>query len=84
MNTNSNIRVILQNKRSYSDKMSYIIIAPLAQNNSHFGVRFPVGIAYIFPKNPFDLFFEIVPIFDLLPDTELNINAGIGARFYFK
>jgi hypothetical protein len=28
------------------------------------------------------LFFEVVPIVDLAPDTELDFNGGVGIRFY--
>ena len=48
-----------------------------------FGIRVPVGITYLFDDTPVDLFFELVPILDLAPDVELDINAAVGARFYF-
>ena len=48
-----------------------------------FGVRVPVGLNYLFADLPIDLFAEIVPVLDLTPDTELDLEAGIGARFYF-
>ena len=51
--------------------------------DSVFGVRVPVGISYIFPEAPVDIFFEVVPVLDLFPDTELEINAGVGVRYYF-
>jgi len=47
------------------------------------GVRVPVGIGYLFKDAPVDLFFEIAPIVDLAPKTELEANAGLGARFWF-
>lgn len=53
-------------------------------NDTLLGVRVPFGISYIFAKAPVDLFAEIVPILDLAPDTDLDINAAIGARFYFR
>lgn len=46
------------------------------------GVRVPVGMAYLFDNSPLELFFEIVPIVNLTPDTELDFNGGVGARFY--
>jgi hypothetical protein len=48
------------------------------------GVRIPLGIAYMFAKDPIDIFAEIVPILDVVPSTEFDINAAIGARFYFR
>ena len=49
-----------------------------------FGVRIPFGISYLFADIPIDVFVEVVPILDIVPDTEFEINAGIGARFYFR
>jgi hypothetical protein len=47
------------------------------------GVRFPVGLDYIFTNYPFDIFVEIVPILDLAPDTDFDLEGAIGARFWF-
>lgn len=47
------------------------------------GVRFPIGATYLFPKSPFDIFFEAVPILDLNPETEIDVNIGVGGRYYF-
>lgn len=48
------------------------------------GVRTPLGIAYMFAGEPVDLFFEVVPILDVTPATDLSLNASIGARWYFR
>jgi hypothetical protein len=53
------------------------------EDESRFGVRIPVGLTYIFDSAPIDIFFEVVPILDLIPDTDFTANAAIGARFYF-
>lgn len=47
------------------------------------GVRIPFGFEYLFQGAPLGLFLEIAPILDLTPSTELDINSGIGVRFYF-
>ena len=47
------------------------------------GIRIPFGISYLFAHAPVDLFVEVVPILDVTPDTDLDINAAIGVRFYF-
>jgi hypothetical protein len=47
------------------------------------GVRFPVGLDYIFTNYPFDIFVEIVPILDLAPDTDFDLEGALGARFWF-
>lgn len=54
-------------------------------NRKHamFGIRVPLGITYLFEDAPMDLFFEVVPVLDLSPDVELDINAAVGLRFYF-
>ena len=46
------------------------------------GVRVPVGLSYLFANSPLEIFFEVVPILDLSPDTELDFNGGAGIRFY--
>ncbi len=51
-------------------------------NEDQVGVRVPVGMAYLFAKSQLELFFEVVPIVDLAPDTELDFNGGVGIRFY--
>jgi hypothetical protein len=53
------------------------------EDESRVGVRIPVGLTYIFDGAPVDIFFEVVPILDLIPDTEFDLNAAIGARFFF-
>jgi hypothetical protein len=53
------------------------------ENHAMFGIRFPLGITYLFDDAPMDLFFEVVPVLDLSPDLELDINAAAGLRFYF-
>ena len=54
-------------------------------NKKHamFGIRVPLGITYLFEDAPMDLFFEVVPVLDLSPDVELDINAAVGLRLYF-
>ena len=47
------------------------------------GIRVPFGISYQFSKAPVDIFAEIVPVLDVVPDTEFDLSAAIGARFYF-
>ena len=54
------------------------------QNDTSVGVRIPVGINYIFANAPFDIFLEIVPLLDLVPNTEFRLNAGLGVRYFFK
>ncbi|MBN1224676.1 MAG: hypothetical protein JXB23_15615 [Candidatus Aminicenantes bacterium] len=53
------------------------------ERNDRLGVRFPLGIIFMFDDVPLDVFFEIVPIFDLAPRTELSFNGGVGIRYFF-
>jgi hypothetical protein len=47
------------------------------------GVRIPVGLDYVFSTAPIDIFLEIVPVLDLIPSTEFDLNGGVGVRFWF-
>ncbi|HQF42094.1 MAG TPA: hypothetical protein PK073_04200 [Ignavibacteriaceae bacterium] len=52
--------------------------------SSRLGIRFDVGLIWI-PRNaPVDVFFEIAPLMDIIPETTFSLNGGIGVRFYFK
>ncbi len=49
-----------------------------------FGIRGVFGIAW-FPHNtPIDVFFELVPVFQVTPLTGLGIDAGLGLRYFFQ
>jgi hypothetical protein len=48
-----------------------------------FSLRVPVGLAYEFEKTPIELFFEIVPMLDFVPATELQLAGAVGFRYYF-
>jgi hypothetical protein len=52
-------------------------------NDDRIGIRFPVGLEYLFDNAPFDIFLEVVPILDLTPETEVDLNAAIGFRYFF-
>jgi predicted dehydrogenase len=47
-------------------------------------VRFPVGCCYFLGRSALDLFVELVPSLDVAPSTEFNLDAAVGARFYFN
>jgi len=54
-----------------------------AGEDTRLGVRFVIGATYIFAYAPFDIFLEIAPIMDIAPETELQLNAALGTRFWF-
>lgn len=53
------------------------------EDDSRFGLRIPVGLDYLLSEAPLDVFIEVVPLLDLAPDTEFNLNGGIGVRYFF-
>lgn len=48
------------------------------------GVRLPLGINFYPLQAPVELFAEIVPVMDLIPHSDFDINAAIGARYIFS
>ncbi|MCA9786704.1 MAG: hypothetical protein KDC10_02400 [Calditrichaeota bacterium] len=49
----------------------------------HLGVRIPVGLAWRLPGAPLAVFFELAPVVDLVPDTGLDVEGGLGLRYCF-
>jgi hypothetical protein len=54
------------------------------ENDDVLGIRFPVGFSHLLVSAPVEFFAELVPILDIAPDTDADLNAAIGARYYFK
>ena len=48
------------------------------------GARGVIGVAWLSDRAPFDVFLEVVPVFNLFPSTSLNLDAAIGTRFYLN
>jgi len=48
------------------------------------GARIPVGVLYDFKKPKIDIFFELVPVLNLIPETSFDFDGAVGARFYFS
>jgi len=55
----------------------------IINDESRVGVRIPVGINYFFEKAPLDIFLEFVPLLDLVPSTNFELNGAIGIRYRF-
>jgi hypothetical protein len=57
----------------------------------HIGVRGPIGLTFDFNEVPLDVFLEIALILDFHGDhgadddanIDLDLNAGVGVRYYF-
>ncbi|MDB5049235.1 MAG: hypothetical protein JWO30_2306 [Fibrobacteres bacterium] len=47
------------------------------------GARGIVGLEYMFPSAPLDVFFEIGPGISILPSTDFDPSAGLGMRYFF-
>lgn len=53
-------------------------------DENRFGVRLPVGITYFVGDTPIGLFAQVAPIVDVVPDTELEFQGGVGARYFLR
>ncbi len=53
------------------------------KKDDKFGVRIPVGIEYLFENISLGAFLELVPVLELTPDTDFDLEGGIGIRFFF-
>jgi hypothetical protein len=64
----------------------YFGIGPrlLFEEDKEFGIRFPLGIAYLPQSDPWEFFFEVAPVLRTSPSTGFNGDFAIGARYYFK
>jgi len=47
------------------------------------GGRLPLGIEYLFQNQNIDLFLEVAASLAVIPDTDFDVDAGIGVRFFF-
>ena len=55
----------------------------IEEKDTSTGIRFPLGVDYVFASHPVDVFFEIAPLLDVAPATEFRVNGGLGIRYYF-
>ena len=47
------------------------------------GLRIPFGLDYYFAGVPLDIFVELVPVLQLLPDSGVDLEGALGLRFWF-
>ncbi len=45
--------------------------------------RLPLGIAYTFRQVPIEVFLELAPALEFIPDIDFDLRGGLGARYYF-
>ncbi|MCK5063794.1 MAG: hypothetical protein KAQ97_00855 [Candidatus Fermentibacteraceae bacterium] len=55
----------------------------ILKDETSLGFRAPLGISWLLSKTPLDLFVEIAGIIDIIPETDFDLNAGIGIRYVF-
>lgn len=53
-------------------------------NKNSLGARGVLGIVWLSDNLPVDAFIEFVPVFNIFPATDLNLDLAIGMRYYFK
>lgn len=47
------------------------------------GVRGALGVSYLIPTAPFDLFIEFGSVLIVFPPVALDMDLSVGARYYF-
>ena len=52
--------------------------------HNNLGLRAVAGIAYWLPRNPVEIFFDLVPVIHLGENSGADLNASIGLRYYFN
>lgn len=57
--------------------------AKFGDQHTRVGVRGVLGLSYIFEGEQWDVFFEVVPIFDFIDETDFTVNGAVGLRYYF-
>lgn len=62
-----------------------LYIADTKKNNDevHFGPRVPVGIAYNFKDPDVELFGELAAVVEIVPETDVDVDFSLGARYWF-
>jgi len=55
----------------------------LFDNQTEFGIRFPVGLAFLPHESVWEFFGELAPVLRLTPSTGINMDYAIGLRYYF-
>lgn len=54
-----------------------------SSHQSHVGIRGPLGIEYFFRQAPLQVFLEGALVMEFAPDTNLDLDLGLGLRYCF-
>lgn len=52
-------------------------------NDLSAGIRVPLGVAFELGQHPLEFFIELAPTLEFTPDTDMNLDGSIGARYFF-
>lgn len=47
-------------------------------------LRLPIGVSHQPQKVPVELFAEFVPVLEVSPDSDFDVDVGIGVRYLFQ
>lgn len=53
------------------------------QDNPIIGIRGVMGLDYVFPKIPVNVFIEFAPVFHIYPASIVDSGLAIGTRYHF-
>ena len=53
------------------------------KKDNKLGLRIPIGVEYLFEGVSLGAFVELVPVLNLTPDTDFDLEAGTGIRYFF-
>ena len=56
----------------------------LGGDDTQFGVRLPIGVSYLAPSQPLELYAEIAPVVKIAPDIGIDIDGAVGIRVYIN
>jgi hypothetical protein len=54
------------------------------RGDDRMGLRVPVGLSYFFPSRSVELFAEVAPTVDVVPDTDGEIQGVLGVHFTIR
>ena len=75
----------IKNITDNGDFPFYIGVGPriLFKDNTEFGVRVPFGLSFLPHNTTWEFYGELAPVVRFTPDTGMNFDFGVGARYYF-
>ena len=56
----------------------------IKESTSRLGVRGVIGLLWLPRGTNFDVFVEVAPILDIIPETKFDFSGGIGGRYFFN